>query len=109
MFLSRPERWILCAFALFRLTWTVIHDDGPFDILVRARTALGVYDLQENQKPKQGVASFLSCAYCVSRFLALLAIPLVVWPNAIGDLFLVWYGIAGILALLIRWRPWTNY
>ena len=109
MFLPDTGRWILMVLALFRLTWTVLYDDGPFDVFVRIRTALGVYDKQENGQPPKGIASFLNCAYCVSRFLVLPVMPLILWPTLIGDLFLTWYGLSGALAILIRWRPWNNY
>lgn len=109
MFLGETERIILAILASFRLTWTMIYEDGPFDAIMRLRTALGAYDLGENGEPETGIGRFLTCSYCVSRFVALFAIPIVLWPTLIGDLFIIWYGIAGALALLIRWRPWNNY
>lgn len=109
MLLTHAERLVLLALAIFRLTFTIVLDDGPFDMLVNVRTALGVYDLQENNQPKRGIASFLSCAYCVSRFLSLIAIPLYIWPSMGGDALILWWGLSGAAALLIRWRPWTSY
>lgn len=109
MFLGETERIILAILALFRVTFAIVMDDGPFDVLVRTRTAFGVYDLQENNQPKRGIASFLACAYCVSRLLALCAIPLLIWPSFIGDALILWWGLAGAVALLIRWRPWSGY
>lgn len=109
MFLTETERLLLLILALFRLTFAITVDDGPFDALIRARTALGVYDLQENQRPKRGIASFLACAYCVSRLLALLAIPLFLWPSFVGDILILWWGLAGAVTLLLRWRPLSSY
>lgn len=105
--MGSTERWVLVVLALFRLTWTVMNDDGAFDLLTRAREALGVYDLAENGQPTSVLGRFLSCAYCVSRVIALLGVVLVLKPTFVGDLFLLWYGLAGALALLIRWRQWT--
>ena len=109
MFLNGTERLILTILGLFRLTFTIVMDDGPFDFLVNLRTRLGVYNLQENGHPQRGLPSFLSCAYCVSRLLALLVIPLFLWPSLVGDLLILWWGLAGAVALLLRWRPLSSY
>lgn len=105
--MTPAERWILGVLAIFRLTWTVINDEGPFEVLCHIRTVLGVYDLAENGRPESAIGRFLNCAYCVSKALALFGVVLILRPTFIGDLFIVWYGLAGALALLIRWRQWA--
>ena len=109
MFLGNTERLLLLVLALFRLTFAITVDDGPGDVLIRLRTQLGVYDLDESGHPRSGIGSFLACAYCVSRLLSLIAIPAYVWPSLIGDLLILWWGLAGSVALLLRWRPLSSY
>jgi len=109
-----PEtvRWILAALASIRLTWALMFDDGPGAVLLKVRDWMGAYDYGAEIGPDgrpQAITTlgrFLNCPYCVSLAVALLAVPLALWPSILGDVLLTWLGIAGGAMLLIRWRPW---
>jgi len=83
-------RFILSALAVWRLTHLLAEEDGPWDLIVRLRAALG--------------ASFfgrlMDCFYCLSLWVSL---PLSVWLASgwIG-LLLHWQALSGAACLLER-------
>jgi hypothetical protein len=99
-------RWVLAALAAFRLTWSAVNDDGPGETLYRLRLWAGCFDRDAAGQPARPLGRFLECAYCVGMVLALPPALLALYPSAAGDLLLAWLGIAGAVALFIRWRPW---
>jgi len=109
-----PEwvRWLAVILATLRATWALMFDDGPCCVLRGLRTRMGTYDYGAEIGPDgrpQAITTlgrFLNCPYCVSLAVALLAVPLALWPSILGDVLLTWLGIAGGAMLLIRWRPW---
>jgi len=101
-------RWVLAALAAFRLTWSVVNDDGPADVLFKLRVWAGCFDRDENGECSTALGRFLECAYCVSVALAVIPAALALWPSWIGDVVLGWLGLAGAVALAIRWRPWNG-
>lgn len=105
---SLPDgvRWILAALATFRLTWSAVSDDGPFCLLWRFRTWAGCYDRRPNGEARTALGRFLNCPYCVGGMLALAPALLALNPSPWGDLLLGWAGLAGAVAVLVRWRRW---
>ena len=109
-----PEwvRWFAVILATIRLTWALMFDDGPDCVLRWLRTRMGAYDYGSEVGPDgrpqatTTLGRFLNCPYCVSAVVAILAVPLVLWPSILGDILLTWLGVAGGAMLLIRWRPW---
>ena len=97
-----PEwlRFVLAAFACFRLAELVAVDDGPGDILALFRAELGGYDLSEDKQPKTSLGRMIICPYCLGVYfaaaLALLLFPVSWWTP------LYWLAIAGGQALLQR-------
>lgn len=67
-------QFVILALAMFRITRLIIADDGPWDVLARVRKRLGIGE--------PGEVGFwdglLSCPWCVSIWLA----PLAIWAVA---------------------------
>jgi hypothetical protein len=105
---SLPDgiRWTLAALAAFRLTWSAVNDDGPGMALWRFRVWAGCYDRGPQGEICTALGRFLNCPYCVGGVLSLLPTVLALWPTTWGDVLLAWGGLAGAVALLIRWRRW---
>ena len=109
-----PEwaRWIAVILATIRITWALMSSEGPSGLLCWLRTRMGAYDYSDELGPDgrpqaiTALGRFINCPYCVSLAVALLTVPLALWPSILGDILLTWLGIAGGAMLLIRWRPW---
>ena len=83
---------ILIALAVYRLTKFVMIDDGPFDLMLKARD--WVFDRFDEE---HWINKGLSCPWCISFWLSLvvLFLPAVVYW---------WLGIAGLVSLLFTWE-----
>ena len=102
--MSDTVRLVLAILTAFRLNWTLLRDDGPFDIIFHLRRICGAYDLDPLvSEPMTSLGRWWHCPYCVGIASALVGGALYLWRI---DLLLLWGGIAGALMLLIRWRSW---
>lgn len=82
--------FVLSALAVWRLTHLFTAEDGPWDLMVRLRTALG----------SGFFGSLLDCFYCLSVWFSL---PFAIWLGAgwAGSL-LHWLALSGAACLLER-------
>lgn len=105
-----PSGWrlVLAALATFRLTWMFMFSDGPGKCWFKLKVAIGCYDHNENGQLKSGIAEWFNCPYCVALGMAVLPAILSFHPCPAGDLLLIWFGITGMVTVLIRWRQWEN-
>lgn len=97
-----PEyvRWVLAAFAVYRLSQLVAEDEGPADLILKIRTWAGCYDRGEDGRPRTSLGRLLECPYCLGVWFALAALAVVLVPTLIGDCLLAWWGLAGVQAYL---------
>ena len=79
--------------ACYGLTFAITQKDGPADLLLKLRIALGGYDLAENGLPIRWMGRFITCGYCVGVWVALLLLILLHYPWA--RLFIYWWTIVG--------------
>jgi hypothetical protein len=80
--------FLICSLATWRLTHLVVEEDGPFDLIVRLRSALG--DSQAGRA--------MDCFYCSSLWLAApIAFAVARTPL---DWLLSWLALSGAAALL---------
>lgn len=61
---------LLFVLAIWRLSKLLMTDDGPFDIIARARTRLGVYEYKEYGERVNFWRGLLSCIYCTSLWVS---------------------------------------
>lgn len=87
--LSPEIRLLLAALACYRLTRLLVYDVGPWEVLHRLRVRAGSGEL----------GKALACAHCTGLWVAIVATLLVLVPTAVGDVSLVWLGIAGAVSL----------
>lgn len=92
-----PEwlRWLLAAFACYRLAQMVAFDDW----FLWLRDLAGAYAYDVNGK-RSALGEFAHCIYCVGLVAASLIAPLALWPTAWGDIVLAFVGLAGAQAWL---------
>ena len=83
--------WIMAVFATWRLSVLLAHDDGPWDSMVRFRSALGNGQL----------GRMLDCFRCVSLWVSM-PLALVVGSDLI-ECVLAWLSLSGTACLLERW------
>lgn len=100
MLLSSSVRLFLAICTCFRLAQLAAYDDGPMRLLLKVRTRLGCYVYGENGRPRTSLAQFLTCPFCLGVWLAIPCAALFLWPTLAGDLFLLWWGIAGGAAFM---------
>lgn len=101
-------RLIIAILATVRLSRLLPKDDGPLFLFEHIRAFVDIK--AETEQSKSGsILGFWSninegilCGFCQGWYAALLTTFLVIFPSFIGDLFLLWQGIAGAQALL--WR-----
>lgn len=86
--------------AVYRIAQLITLDDGPGDVFLRLRDAVGCSEYGEDGRCKRGIARLLSCPYCIGVWAAAVAAALWLWPTRIGDALLVWLAIAGGQAYL---------
>ena len=82
--------FLLCGFALWRITHLFSEEDGPFDIVIRIRSRFG-----------QGLfGNLLDCFYCLSLWLA---IPFALFIcNEWLEGIVTWLALSGFACLLFR-------
>jgi len=82
-----PFVFILAALAVFRVSWMITREEGPFAVFVTMR---------EKIDPQQmtWIGRGLNCCNCVSVWIALVAALLIG-----GDWLLNWLGIAGAVLI----------
>lgn len=97
--------------ATYALAQTIAYRDGPFDLLLRLRTALGAYDVQTYQspdpfadpymRPRRSTGRLIECPYCIGVWIALLLATATWWPP-IDPLawFIGWWATVGVQAFL---------
>lgn len=68
---------IIFILAIYRISFMLAHEDGPFRIFDRLRQITGVY---RNKYPKNMIAGVLECPLCLSVWLAF-ATTVVYWYN----------------------------
>jgi hypothetical protein len=102
---------VLAALATFKLVLMLTVEDGPWDLTLRLRTCLGCYDYDPDQRypdgtmmPDSARGRWWGCPICVALFpvapVVVLLMVLRLWPVTL------WLGLAGMSALLFRWRTW---
>ena len=98
--MSEAARFILAAFAVYRLSALFAFDDGPDDIFVRLRSAAGAYQYGEDGRPQRALGRLVSCPHCLGVWFAVLCAALALLPTAIGDAALAVFGLAGAASWL---------
>jgi len=93
-------RLIIAGLALYRLAQLIVYDDGPWDFIQNIRAWLGVYDYNQNGKPKTMIGKLFACPYCVGVWLTLPTFLAVFYPILIIDIIFILGGLAGGQAFL---------
>ena len=89
-----PTNLLLAAIlACYGLTYAITQKDGPADLLLKFRIALGGYDLAENNQPEKWTGRFITCGYCVGTWVGLLLLILLQYPSA--QPLIYWWAIVG--------------
>jgi hypothetical protein len=97
--------FLTLTFASYRVTQLLVYDDGPFNLILKFRTRIGVYDLNQAGEPKANLGRLFACPYCVGFWISFLT-ALVGYIYSGGlfvwwlDLTIWWLGIAGAQAFL---------
>lgn len=89
--------FILLSLLVYRLARLIAIDDGPFDVILKFRAALGAYDYGPNGLAKTSLGRGITCPYCVGVWLALfVAIAAYPWP----EMLVYWLALAGAQSFL---------
>lgn len=83
--------WIMAVFATWRLAVLLVYDDGPWDSMVRLRSALG----------NGPFGRMFDCFRCVSLWVSA-PLALVVGRDLL-EFVLAWLSLSGTACLLERW------
>ena len=97
--LSLEIRIVLAILACYRIAQYIPFDEGPGGIFSALRSGVG------RKAGMEGglwywLAEFLRCVFCEGVWIALGLVPAILIPTIIGDIFLLWQGIAGGQAFL---------
>lgn len=86
-------RFVVAVLATWRVTHLLVSEDGPGDVIVKIRRALGDGLL----------GKLMDCFYCLSLWIAAVAALFV--TRRLVDWIFVWLAISGAACLLERLRP----
>lgn len=94
--LTLPDVWpfLLTALAVYRVSFLMTEEDGPFHIFLRWRRFAW-------QKLPQWIGQGFSCFYCTSFWVSLLGSACVVRSLGV-ELVVVWLSLAAIVTLVMR-------
>lgn len=93
--------WVIFAvFTVYRLAQLIAFDSGPFKLFRKLREFLQSGGVDEHGFPESSWGELASCPYCLGLYFSLLVIPLLFFHTWPGDIFLIWFGIAGMQTLL---------
>lgn len=84
--------FILCALAVWRLTHLLAREDGPFDVVVKLRQALGTGNL----------GALMDCFYCLSLWLAMPFVPLLTKTPLAA--LITWLALSAVASLLFSFN-----
>lgn len=98
---------ILCyALAVFRFTYLLWWENGPFDLIDWLRAKAGVfYDYTDTVRMgKTFLAKVLNCPHCLSSYISLVAIVGFMSYNYWIDLFALWGAVWAVPLLLFGYK-----
>lgn len=87
--------FVLLVLACYRLARFITRDDGPWQLMLRIRVRLGVYDYGENGRPQRMWGLMLECPHCVGLWVALFMAVGLCWTMPWPVVVLTWWAIAG--------------
>lgn len=106
-----PIQLLIVAAMTYGLSQTIAWRDGPFDILLRFRIWVGVYNKEFYTSPDPAADAFLrakghagrlfGCPYCIGVWVAL-GLALWLWNDSVGQFILGWWATVGIQAFAQR-------
>lgn len=85
-------RFVLCVLGVWRVTHLLVAEDGPWDLIVRLRRALGETTL----------GRLIDCFYCLSLWISVPFAFLVGGGARVADWLIVWLALSGGACLLHR-------
>lgn len=98
--------WLFLCLGTYRIALLIAEEEGPFSIFYRIRYVLGAYDYAENGEAETIWGRGIACAACVGMYVSLVAALIAMasgyYIPTIGNVFFVWFGIAGIQLFLFR-------
>lgn len=62
---------IIAALATWRISYMLVNEDGPGDVFIAMRQAMGAFDLDQNGVALTSVGRGIKCIYCVSAWVGL--------------------------------------
>lgn len=87
--------FVLLVLACYRAARFVVFDDGPFNLMMRIRVWLGVYDLGENGRPRRMLGEMFACPHCIGLWIALFMAIGLCWFMPCPAAAVAWWAIAG--------------
>ncbi len=96
--------FVLSVFAVYRIAMLVTNEEGPFSLAESFRRGVR---RRTQGKPSEWIARGVECPRCVSFWLSGLAAFLLVDRGYVpaGDIFLAWFGVAGVVFLMLVLIP----
>lgn len=98
-------RILLVSFGIYRISSLISSEEGLYlgwpkseqqiGIFKAIRIRAGAYDYGPNGEPETNLGRGISCPLCVGVYVAAFVVALVLFPSKMGDVFLIWMGLAG--------------
>jgi hypothetical protein len=86
--------------SVYRISQLITLDGGPYACFERLRLWLDGKAPEDNRDIWWNLTELFECPYCMGVWIALLILPLILWPGIVGDAILLWIGVAGGQAFL---------
>jgi len=108
-------KFIIAAFATYRLAQLIVYDNGPFFIFKRIRIFIeNKSKIEDDERVASQIYEYnkygfwlgakegITCPFCMGIWMAFLCAILLLFPSVLGDLFLVAFGLAGVQSVIER-------
>ena len=87
---------ILSVLAVYRISYLIAKEDGPFDLFAKIR-----YKGGSIKHPHDWISRGLNCILCISFWLSLIPVIWLFWGDVVS-ITLGWLGIAGGVLVLYK-------
>lgn len=93
---------IMACFAVYRLSRLIVFDEGPFDLFLKFRELVGVYDRDVNGRAKTSIGRLFACPYCIGLWISIVIVYFLFYPVPASNFLIFVFGIAGVQSFIQR-------
>ena len=96
-----PLVWFaLLTLAVFRASWMLTREEGPFGVFGTLRQVIGKRAADQVTGSWWTLAELFNCPLCLGVWISALGIILILLPGIVAKLIILWLAVAGLQSFL---------